>query len=155
MDFSTHPTFPGNQASITGKYHPPLQSSSQHPLSHQLLQGTTSSGGCYNDSTNALSLLSTQPWGPRTRSTSLGTTHYLGTNMAHPPINHGTTIGPFVYNHAMHEMPPDLGHGQNSHGAINEFAGELGLGQPNEMQFHELVHSRGYDASLQHMNWSL
>ncbi|KAG6429011.1 hypothetical protein SASPL_107050 [Salvia splendens] len=157
-----------SQASITGKYHLPLQSSSQSqgPLYDQL-QGTTprpsysgpgaSSQGCFggdSDSTKALSLLSTQPWASRTRSTSLIASNFPGNDgappMVHPSINiHGA---PFACDH---EMPPNLGHGHTTHGASNEFIGELGLGQPSDVYFHDLVHSRGYDASLQHMNWSL
>ncbi|XP_057783272.1 squamosa promoter-binding-like protein 17 [Salvia miltiorrhiza] len=189
MDFSTYPALNGrdlwpdtsservmgNQASITGKYQLPLHSSSQNPLS-DLLQGTTprpsysgpgaSSHGCFDgvpDSTNALSLLSTQSWGSRTRSTSLGASNFLGNNgappMVQPSINHHGAAIAFAYNQAhdggLHEMPPDLGRGQTTHGASNEFIGELGLAQPNEGHFHELDHSRGYDTSLQHINWSL
>lgn len=178
MDFSAYPTLTGrdswpntssdrglgNQASITGNYHLPLQSNSQNPLS-DLLQGTpVSSDGCFNgvsDSGNALSLLSTQPWGSRSRSTSLGASDFLGNNgnaMVQPSVNPGAAIGQFAYNQAddaMHEIPPDLGLGQTSHAADNQFIGELGLAQPNEGHFHQLDHSRGYDTSLQHMHWSL
>lgn len=185
MDFSAYPTLTGrdswpntsserglgNQGSITGNYHLPLQSNSQNPLS-DLLQGTpprstysaprVSSDGCFNgvsDSSNALSLLSTQPWGSRTRFTSLGASDFLGTNgtsMVQPSVN--PAIGQFAYNQiddALHEIPPDLGLGQTSHAADNQFIGELGLAQPNEGHFHQLDHSRGYDSSLQHMHWSL
>ncbi|XP_047958913.1 squamosa promoter-binding-like protein 14 [Salvia hispanica] len=160
-----------SQVSITGKYHLPLQSSSQSqgPLYDQL-QGTTprpsysgpgaSSQGCFggdSDSTKALSLLSTQPWASRTRSTSLVASNFPGNDgappMVHPSINiHGA---PFACDQALHEMPPNPGRGHSTHGANNEFIGELGLAQPNDVHFHDLVHSRGYDASLQHMNWSL
>ncbi|KAL1550009.1 Squamosa promoter-binding-like protein [Salvia divinorum] len=149
-----------NEASITGKYHLPLQSSSQSqdPLSDQL-QGVTprpgysgpgaSSQGCFggvSDSTKALSLLSTQPWGSRTRSTSIGASNFPGNpHMVHPSINIHSP--PFACDQVLPEMPPNL-----DRGASNEF---IGLAQPNDGHFHDLVHPRGYDASLQHMNWSL
>ncbi|KAH6767851.1 hypothetical protein C2S52_018834 [Perilla frutescens var. hirtella] len=187
MDFSAYPALTGrdswpntssergngNEVSLTGKYQLPLQSNSQNSLS-DLLQGTTtgsgysgpgvSSEGCFNgvsDSSSALSLLSTQPWGSRTRSTSLGASNLLETNgaaMVQPSVNPGATVGQFAYSQAdgaLHEMPPDLGLGQTSHAANNEFIGELGLAQPNEGHFHDLDHSRGYDTSLHYMHWSL
>ncbi|KAL1555276.1 Squamosa promoter-binding-like protein [Salvia divinorum] len=176
MDFSSYPALNGrdswpdtsservmgNQASITGTYQLPLQSSSHNPL-----QGTTSrpihsgpgssSHGCFDgvsDSTSALSLLSTQPWGSRTSSTSLGACNFPKDNgvrpMFQPSINHHGA--PFSYSKAhdvaLLEMPPDLGCGQTTHGVSNEFIGDLGLAQSNEGHFHN-------QASLQHMNWSL
>ncbi|KAI3472146.1 hypothetical protein Pfo_029634 [Paulownia fortunei] len=194
MDFSSYPTLTGrdswpnttserglgNQAAITGKYPPPWQSNSQNPLS-DLLQGTTSrpsfsgpgvsSDNCFSgvsDSSNALSLLSNQPWGSRSRSSSLGVNNFLGTNgtaIVQPSVNPGATIGQFACsswgfkgnqaNNTLHEMPPDLVLGQTSHPANSQYTGELGLGQLSEGQFHELDHSRGYDSSVQHMHWSL
>lgn len=194
MDFSAYPTLTGrdswpntsserglgNQAALTRKYQLPWQSNSQNPLS-DLLQGTTpgpsysasgvSSEECFNgvsDSSNALSLLSNQPWGSRSRSSSLGVNNLLGTNgtaVVQPSVNPGATIGQFVCsswgfkdnqaNSTVHEMPPDLGLGQSSRPANSQYTGELGLAQPNEGQFHELVHSRGYDSSFQHLHWSL
>ncbi|KAK6124628.1 hypothetical protein DH2020_041631 [Rehmannia glutinosa] len=164
-----------NQAAITGKYQLPWQSNSQNPLSDLLLTGTTTRPGysgpivsseqCFSgvsDSSNALSLLSNQPWdGSRSRSSSLGVNNFIG----QPSDNPSVTIGQFVCsswgfkgnegNSGLHEMPPDLGLGQTSHHANGQYNGELGLGQPSEGQFHEVDHSRGYDSSVQHVHWSL
>ncbi|XP_042004144.1 squamosa promoter-binding-like protein 17 [Salvia splendens] len=155
MDFSTYPTLngldtsservPGNQASITRKSQLPLQSSSHNPL-----PGPGSSlHGCFNgvsDSTSALSLLSTQPWGSRTSSNSLGASNFPGNNGALVPM-----VQPFINSHGAplsYNQVHDAGHGQTTHGASNEFIGDLGLAQPNEGHFDG-------QASLQHMNWSL
>lgn len=96
-----------------------------------------------SDSSSALSLLSIQqPWGSsRThRASNLVVNGFLGanangTNLYQPSVN---AIGEF-------NCPPDLGLGQISHVASGQYAGDLGLGQPNEGQFHDLDHhSRGY-----------
>ncbi|PIN13216.1 hypothetical protein CDL12_14181 [Handroanthus impetiginosus] len=160
----------GNQSATTGKYQLPYQGNSQNPLSG-LVQGTTSrpsysdpvvsSNECFNgvsDSTGALSLLSNQPWGSRTRSSSLGVNNFLGTNgsaVVQPSVNSGAAIGQFAcpsWGFKDNEMPPDLGLGQTSQPADSQYTGELGLAQPSEGQFHELDHSRGYDSSV---HWSL
>ncbi|KAK4413018.1 Squamosa promoter-binding-like protein 9 [Sesamum alatum] len=194
MDFSAYPTLSrkdswsnaaserglGNQAAITGKYQFPWQSNSQNHLS-DLLQGTTSgpsysgpgvsSEQCYggvSDSSSALSLLSNQPWGSRTRSFTIGANNFLdsdGSTVVQPSVNSGAAIDQFTCpswdfkgnqaNNTLHEIPPDLGLGQTSHPANSQYTGELGLAQPSEGQFHELTHSRGYDSPVQHMHWSL
>ncbi|KAK6149205.1 hypothetical protein DH2020_016730 [Rehmannia glutinosa] len=102
----------------------------------------SSSDSGVSDSSNALSLLSNQPWdGSRSRSSSLGVNNFIG----QPSDNPSVTIGQFVCsswgfkgnegNSGLHEMPPDLGLGQTSHHASGQYNGELGLGQPSEDSF--------------------
>ncbi|PIN20007.1 hypothetical protein CDL12_07332 [Handroanthus impetiginosus] len=165
----------GNQATITGKYQLPWQSNSRNPP--DLLQGPStrpcysgpggSSEGCLNgvsDSTGALSLLSNQPWGSQSQSSTIGVNSLLGTNsttIVQPPVNPNASSSPFPCpswgfkgnqaNNALHEIAPDVGSAQISHLASRHYSGDLGLAQPNDGQYQELEPSRGYDS----MHWSL
>ncbi|KAG8367937.1 hypothetical protein BUALT_Bualt16G0124600 [Buddleja alternifolia] len=177
MDFSAYPTLGArdswpntttelglrNEATtITGKYQLPWQSNSQN----HLLQGSTTrpsfnpGPGSSEDCYSALSLLSNQPWAPRTRASSSNNFH--GTNGSTMVVNPGQIPGPSwgfkdnQDNNTMHEMPPDIGLGQISQpGNTGQYGGDLRLGQRNERQFGDHELSRGYDSSVQHMHWSL
>ncbi|KAL3841212.1 hypothetical protein ACJIZ3_025803 [Penstemon smallii] len=170
MDFSNYPTsWPNTTTYERGMGNPIpdlLQGSTTRPRSYSNNHGV-SSVECFNgvsDSNSALSLLSNQPWTSRGQSSSslgVNVNNFLGTNGSHgstmvqSSVNHGAAIGQIAGPYNNNEMNPDLGLGQISHSGNGQYTGELGLGQPNEGQFHEIDHSRGYNSSVQHMNWSL
>ncbi|EYU39920.1 hypothetical protein ABFS82_10G170400 [Erythranthe guttata] len=176
MDFTNYSSLAGsgNQAAIGGKHQLPswqnnslsglVQGSTSGPRYSGVHSGVPTEHGCYggasSGSSSALSLLSNQPWGSsRGRSLSLGANNFLdpGAAIGQFPCSSswGFKDGQVGNNSTLHEMPPDLVLGQTSHTGNSHYTGELGLGQPNEVQFHELDYSRGYDSSVQHMHWSL
>lgn len=195
MNFSTHPmlsgsdTWPniiaepglGNQAIITGKHQPPWKRNSQNSLP-DLLQGSTTSPTCsagslvspeecfsgVSDSSSALSLLSSQPWGSRSQSSNPDMNIFRGPDqiaIVQPLASPCASLGQFSFlswdfksgqaNDMSNEMHPDLGVVHVPHSGNSLYNGELGLSQLTEDQFHELKHSRGYDSSVRHVNWSI
>ncbi|EEF30045.1 LIGULELESS1 protein, putative [Ricinus communis] len=175
---------PGNHTTGAGRSIPnPWQTSSQNPPSNLYLQGSASgtgfsssenpSGECFTgvsiaDSSCALSLLSNQPWGSRNQASGLGVKNLVdpqGAPLAQSTNPHGAAVNQYPNpswgfkgseaGSSSHEMCPDLGLGQISQPPNGHFAGELELSQQNRRQYMELDHSRAYDSSTQHMNWSL
>lgn len=198
MDFSAYPTLTGrdswpnarsaeqavgNDTSVTGKFPPHAwQSNPENPSSGLLPQDSASrttylessipSGECFagiSDSSRALSLLSTQPWGSRNRSLGLGVNGFINNNgmpMVQSSGSHGEAINHFSSslwglkgdesNSNAHEIPPDLGLGQISQPVSSQYSGDLDVAPPeNGREFLELDHSRAYDSSIHDMHWSL
>ncbi|XP_010265853.1 PREDICTED: squamosa promoter-binding-like protein 14 [Nelumbo nucifera] len=179
---------PGNQPTATGKFLPHLwQGSSENPPSnafshgsHPYLQGPaggtafTSSvippGDCFagvSDSGCALSLLSTQSWGSRTRTTDLAANNLNeeGAPMVQSSAPHGAIPNNLTSNSwtfkgnecssSSHEIPHDLGIRQFSQSVDGQFSGELEFSQQGSRQYMELGSSRAYDSSNNQMHWSL
>ncbi|XP_073156544.1 squamosa promoter-binding-like protein 9 [Henckelia pumila] len=171
----------GNQAIMTGKHQPPWKSNSQNCLP-DLLQASMTSPTCsaaslaspeeffsgVSDSSSALSLLSSQPYGSRNQSSSPDLNIFRGPNQTATVQSSAApcaSIGPFSFlswdfksGQAIdmsNEMRRDLGLVQLAQPSSSRYNGELGLSQPTEDQFHELEHSRGFDSSVRHMHWSL
>ncbi|XP_022882652.1 squamosa promoter-binding-like protein 17 [Olea europaea var. sylvestris] len=170
----------GNQVKITGKFARSWQDNLQNPPP-DLLQGLTtrvsylgpgvSSEECYSgvsDSSSALSLLSNQPWGSRNHSSSHGENSSLdanGTPLVQPLVTHSAPIVNFsVFSHGfkgdhvsstLQEMPPNLGLGQISQPDNSRYSNELEVARQGGGQYHELQQSRGFNSSVQHMNWPL
>lgn len=159
-----------NQGTITGKFALSWQGDLQNPPP-DLLQGLTtqtsylgpgvSSEECYNgvsDSSGAHSLLSDQPWDSRNHSSSHGKNNSFGANgtpLVQPLVTHSAPIGHFLVSSqgnqvssSLHEMPPDLGLGQVLQPGNSQHSSELKIGG----QYQQ---SRGFNSSVQHMNWSL
>ncbi|XP_060207918.1 squamosa promoter-binding-like protein 9 [Lycium barbarum] len=164
-----------NQTTASGKFlQSPWLNSSENPTSDLVLQGSAAgrtsysgpgipSGNCY--SSGALSLLSNESWGSRNQPSSLGVHTDGGGHNVQPsgphavPINHysGPQWG-FKGNEgssSSHNMPPNLGLGQISHHALNQYSAETGMAQHSGRQFMELEHSKGYDSSVQNVHWTL
>ncbi|CAK7342388.1 unnamed protein product [Dovyalis caffra] len=175
---------PGNQTAATGRsISHPWQNSSQNPPSNLCLQGSTGRTGlsspgippgeCFtgvavSNSNCALSLLSNQPWGSRNRASSLEVNDLLnaeGAPVVQSTASHGAAVNqyPNPYwsfkgnggSNSSHEMCSDPGLGQISLPLDNQFSGQLELSQQNRRQDMDLVHSRAYDSSNQHIHWSL
>ncbi|XWS59231.1 hypothetical protein CRYUN_Cryun08bG0103800 [Craigia yunnanensis] len=173
---------PGNQNTAPGRSFPhPWQNNSGNPLPDLFLQGSPGGTGfsstaippgeCFTgvgDSSCALSLLSNQPWGSRNRASSLGVNDMMnteGSSLAQSTMPHGAVVNPcsnaswgFKGNDSgssSNEIPPHLGLGQISEPVNSQYFGRLELSQQNRRQYMELEHSRSYDTSTQHINWSL
>lgn len=199
MDFSAYPALNGrdswpngrasdramgNQPTATGKFlQHPWQSNPENPPSEFLLPGSAarttyvgsviSSGGSLtgvSDSSRALSLLSTQPWGSGNQSSSLGANGLVNANgtpcgAIQPSGSHGEAIDHFSSpmwgfkggenNSGSNEIPPELGLGQLSQPASSQYSGDLDASSQNGREYLGLEHSRGYNSSIQHMHWSL
>ncbi|CAL9002560.1 unnamed protein product [Prunus brigantina] len=175
---------PGNQNSNdTGKFlQHPWQSNSEITPSGLYLQGSAGGtsypgpgippGECVTgvtDSSCALSLLSSQPWGSRNRVSGVGMNTVINTQgpPVGQPITHAGTSNHFPTTSwgfkgnagsSSHEMLPDLGLGQMSQPPLStQYSGVLELSQQSSrrQQQMELGHTRGYDTSSQHIHWSL
>ncbi|CAI9782765.1 unnamed protein product [Fraxinus pennsylvanica] len=170
----------GNQVKIAGKFALSWQGNLQNPPP-DLLQGLTtrtsylgpgvSSEERYSgvsDSSSALSLLSNQPWGSRNLSSSHGENSSLdanGTPLVQPLVTHTAPIEHFsVFSHnfkgnqvssTLQERPPNLGLGQISQPDNSPYSNEIEMARQGGGQYHELLQSRGFNSSVQHMNWSL
>ncbi|XP_042004251.1 squamosa promoter-binding-like protein 17 [Salvia splendens] len=160
-----------NQTTSRGNFQFPWQMSSQAASPPpNLLQGSTTrmsyaaAEDCFSgipDSTSALSLLSNEPWSSRSQTLDLGVNSFIAGNGA-AGADPGGSIGrypswDFKGDHSLHEMPPDMGLGQNSHShpTNNPYSMDLRLAGPGDGRRHELEPSGGYDSSSHHMNWSL
>lgn len=163
---------PGNQSPATGKYPPHLwQANLEGPTNifchhpHPYLQG--SSGGtsypsseiasseCFAGVSNsgcALSLLSSQPWAPRSRGLGVASSNFMndeGPQMAQP--SHGVITNDFMSNawgyksqeasSSSHGIPRVLGLGPVS---ASQFSSDLELAQQGSKQYMDLGHSRAY-----------
>ncbi|XP_021803657.1 squamosa promoter-binding-like protein 14, partial [Prunus avium] len=174
---------PGNQNSNdTGKFlQHPWQSNSEITPSGLYLQGSAGGtsypgpgippGECVTgvtDSSCALSLLSSQPWGSRNRVSGVGMNTVVNTQgpPVGQPITHAGTSNHFPTTSwgfkgnagSSHEMLPDLGLGQISQPPLStQYSGVLELSQQSSrrQQQMELGHTRGFDTSSQHIHWSL
>ncbi|GAA0168647.1 hypothetical protein LIER_23318 [Lithospermum erythrorhizon] len=124
----------------------------------------------FSDSSRALSLLSNQPWGSGTRSSTLGVNNLLnpdGTPMVQPFGIHGAPGSHFSspswgfksdeVESSCNELHSNLGLGPMSHNPPNYHnPSHLEVSQQrNSQQYLDNNHSRGYDSSHQHINWSL
>ncbi|KAH0995450.1 hypothetical protein GBA52_019314 [Prunus armeniaca] len=167
---------PGNQNSNdTGKFlQHPWQSNSEITPSGLYLQGSAGGtsypgpgippGECVTgvtDSSCALSLLSSQPWGSRNRVSGVGMNTVINTQgpPVGQPITHAGTSNHFPTTSwgfkgnagsSSHEMLPDLGLGQLSQPPLStQYSGVLELSQQSSrrQQQMELGHTRGYDTS--------
>ncbi|XWS59230.1 hypothetical protein CRYUN_Cryun08bG0103700 [Craigia yunnanensis] len=88
-----------------------------------------------------------------------------GSSLAQPTMPHGAVVNPYSNaswgfkgndsGNSSNEMPPRLGLGQISEPVNSQFFGRLELSQQNRRQYMELEHSRSYDTSTQHINWSI
>ncbi|KAJ8564478.1 hypothetical protein K7X08_000938 [Anisodus acutangulus] len=163
-----------NQTTASGKFvQSPWLNSCENSTSDLILQGSAGrvsysgpgipSGNCFpgvSDSSGALSLLSNESWGSRNQPSSLGVNTDDGGSGSHAAhINHysGPQWG-FKGNEgssSSHNMPPNLGLGQVSHHAVNQYSAETGMAQHSGRQFMELEHSTGYDSSVQNVHWTL
>ncbi|XP_010257430.1 PREDICTED: squamosa promoter-binding-like protein 17 [Nelumbo nucifera] len=180
---------PNNQPMATGKFLPHLwPGSSENPTgtafshsSHPYLQGSVGGtvfsssgmhpGECFagvSDSSCALSLLSTQPWGSRTQASDLTVNNLMnddGAPMVQSSAPHGAVANNFMSNtwsfkgneagSSSQEIPRDLGLGQLSQSIDSQFSGELELSQQGSRQYMELGSSRAYGSSTHQMHWSL
>nr|AUW52980.1 squamosa promoter binding-like protein 9a [Petunia x hybrida] len=171
-----------NQTTASGKYlQSPWLNSSENPTSELVLQGSAARATSYSgpgipsrncftgvsDSGGALSLLSNESWGSRNQPSGLGVNNLVNTDGGHtvqPSGSHAAPInfsGPpwgFKGNEASstsHDMPRNLGLGQLSHHAVNQYSAELGMPQHSGRQYLELEHSKGYDSSVQNVHWTL
>ncbi|GMI65744.1 squamosa promoter binding protein-like 9 [Hibiscus trionum] len=117
-----------------------------------------SPGECFpgvGDSSCALSLLSNQPWGSRTRAPTLEVNDMMNSegslSPAQPPTGptpHDVVVNP--YSHASWGLP------RTSEPANVQHFGRLELPQQNGRQFIELEQqSRSYDTSTPDIHWSL
>ncbi|KAF8403884.1 hypothetical protein HHK36_011990 [Tetracentron sinense] len=198
MDFTRYPRLPGrdsrpnvrasdwvagNQPTFTGKFVPHLwQGSSENPPPNSFLQGSAGGmvfsspgippGECFagvSDSSCALSLLSTQPWGSRNPVSGLSMNNVMnegGTPIAQSTAPHGSVTNNFMSNawsfmgneasSSSHEMQRVLGVGQVSQPINSQFPGELELAtQQGGGKYMELGHSMAYGSSTQQMHWPL
>ncbi|KAK4343760.1 hypothetical protein RND71_036854 [Anisodus tanguticus] len=168
-----------NQTTASGKFlQSPWLNSCENSTSDLILQGSAGrtsysgpgipSGNCFpgvSDSSGALSLLSNESWGSRNQPSSLGINTDGGGHNIQPSGSHAAHInhysGPlwgFKGNEgssSSHNMPPNLGLGQVSHHAVNQYSAETGMAQHSGRQFMELEHSKGYDSSVQNVHWTL
>lgn len=172
----------GNQPNVAGKFSPHAWQSNpdNHSSTGLLLQGSAArtttcldssipSGECFagvSDSSRALSLLSTQPWGSRNhRSSSLGVNGFINTSGTPVVHSSGEAIHHFSSSlwgfkgdessSTSHEIPPDLGLGQISQPDSSHYAGDLDVAPQNGREYLGLDHTRAYDSSVQNMHWSL
>ncbi|XP_022888253.1 squamosa promoter-binding-like protein 9 [Olea europaea var. sylvestris] len=160
----------GNQVTMTEKLAPTWQDLQNPPP--DLQQGLTtqticlgpgvSSEECYNgvsDSSSARSVLSNQPWDSINHSSSHGINSSFGVNgtpLVRPFITHSAPITHFLVSSrgnqvssSLHEMPPVLGFGQVLWPGNSQHSSVLEMGRGQYQQ------SRGFNSSVQHMNWSL
>nr|AUW52981.1 squamosa promoter binding-like protein 9b [Petunia x hybrida] len=162
-----------HQSTASGKFlQRPWLNSSESATSEIILQGSATrtsypgpgvpSGDCFpgaSGSSGALSLLSNRSWESRNRPSSLANIH--GVHTIQPSSSHGAPTNHFSRpslgfkgneaSSSSHEMPPDLGLGQMTQAANNQYSSELGMAQ-----HMELDHSKGgYHASVQNVHWTL
>lgn len=170
-----------NQTTVSGKFlQSPWLNCSENSTSDLILQGSAGrasysgpgipSGNCFlgvSDSSGALSLLSNESWGSRNQPSSLGV-NSLDTDGGHniqPSGSHAAHINHYPDpqwgfkgnegSSSSHNMPPNLGLGQISHHAVNQYSAGTGMAQHSGKQFMELVQSKGYDSSVQNVHWTL
>ncbi|KAJ6316724.1 hypothetical protein OIU78_019912 [Salix suchowensis] len=167
----------GNETAATGRsISHPWQISSQNPPSNLCMQGSTGGTGLFSagippgecftgvavsDSSCALSLLSNQPWGSTNRASSLAVNDLLSaeeTPVAQSTAHHGAAVNHYANpwsfkNNEGSNSSHDLG--QISLPLGSQLPGHLELSQQNRRQYMDLVHSRAYDSSTQHIHWSL
>lgn len=164
-----------HQSTASGKcLQRPWLNNSENATSELVLQGSATrtnyvpSGECFSgvsdSSTGALSLLSNRSWGSRNPPSSLGA-NIDGIHTIQPSDSHGAPTNHFSSpslrfkgneaSSSSHEMPSDLGLGQISQAADDQYCGELGIGQQSGRQNMELDHSNGYHPSVQNVHWSL
>ena len=187
---------PGGHAGIaTGKFLPyPWQNNNSEnpPPSNLFLQtsacGTSITAGhgipppppageCISvvaDSSCALSLLSNQQWGSRSRTPSgFGLQSFVNNNAHGAPVAEPTTAAPHggTVNHFLaaswavkgdnmtgsssHQILPNLGLGQITQPLTGQFSSELELSQQSRRPYMEPGNSRDFNDSCQHMHWSL
>ncbi|XP_016489922.1 squamosa promoter-binding-like protein 9 [Nicotiana tabacum] len=168
-----------HQSTASGKFlQRPWLNNSENATSEFVLQGSATrtnypgpgvpSGECFSgvsdSSTGALSLLSNRSWGSTNPPSSLGAnidgvhTPIQPSDSHAAPTNHFSSPSlQFKGNEAsssLHEMP-DLGLGQISQAADNQYRGELRMGHQSGRQNMELDHSNGYHPSVQNVHWTL
>lgn len=168
-----------HQSTASGKFlQRPWLNNSENATSEFVLQGSATrtnypgpgvpSGECFSgvsdSSTGALSLLSNRSWGSRNPPSSLGA-NIDGIHTIQPSDSHGAPTNHFSSpslrfkgneaSSSSHEMPSDLGLGQISQAADDQYCGELGIGQQSGRQNMELDHSNGYHPSVQNVHWTL
>ncbi|CAN4096672.1 unnamed protein product [Withania somnifera] len=170
-----------NQTTVSGKFlQSPWLKSSENSTSDLMLQGSAGrtsysgpgipSGNCFpgvSDSSGALSLLSNESWGSRNQPSSLGVDSLDtdGGSNIQPSGSHAAHINHYPDSQwgfkgnegssSSHNMPPNLGLGQISHHAFNQYSAGIGMTQHSGKQFMELEQSKGYDSSVQNVNWTL
>ncbi|KAJ6425889.1 hypothetical protein OIU84_026463 [Salix udensis] len=168
----------GNETAATGRsISHPWQISSQNPPPNLCMQqGSTGGTGLFSagippgecftgvavsDSSCALSLLSNQPWVSTNRASSLAVNDLLSaeeTPVAQSTAHHGAAVNHYANpwsfkNNEGSNSSHDLG--QISLPFGSQLPGHLELSQQNRRQYMDLVHSRAYDSSTQHIHWSL
>lgn len=171
---------PGNQTNVTTRHvpHPQWHNHSENPPPDLYLQCSTGgtsfsgpgipSGECFTgiaDSSCALSLLSNQSWGSRSRASGLRVGDLMqaeSKSVAQPVSPHGNQYSNmswcFKGNEAgssSHQLLPQLGLRPSSEPINSQFSGELELSQPSTRHYMDLEHSRDYDDSTLEMHWSL
>ncbi|XP_068652366.1 squamosa promoter-binding-like protein 14 isoform X2 [Aristolochia californica] len=122
-----------------------------------------------SDSSCALSLLSSQPWGNRGRPSGLN--NFVRENIPHlgQPIQNGTAANNIAGNNASwgfksgvassgslaHEVPHDLGHSQIQGSISNQFPCDPELVHQASRQYMDIGQSRAYESTTDQINWSL
>lgn len=171
-----------NQVTSTGKYLPNLFQGaydipSTNVVSHTAqtyLQGTSagtifpgsevSTGEAFasvSGTVCALSLLSTQQWDPRNRSSSIN--NLMGDNRAHPAQSaaHAPVPNQFISNewgfklHTAGGSSHNLSLQQIHDSSDPQYSAAGGLSQHGSRQFMEQGQSGGNESSSHQMNWSL
>ncbi|PHU22598.1 hypothetical protein BC332_07705 [Capsicum chinense] len=171
-----------NQATASGKFlQSPWLNSSENSTSDLILQGSAGSasnsgpsipsGNCFpgvSDSSGALSLLSNESWGSRNQPSSLGVNSLVNTDDGfniQPSGSHAVHVNHYSGpqwgskgnegSSSSHSRPPNVGLDQIYHDAVNQFSAETGKALHSGRQFMELDHSKGYDSSVQDVQWTL